>query len=109
MMSKVQKTWHDMDAHLEDLPKVLDVSRAQISKSLKKTPSTMAEFEDRLPSYESVHNDWKNEVAEKTDFKKFKNLPVIKELIEALGPDIYGLIRDQRLSCIVQGRLMSAT
>ena len=102
-MPNVLKTWHDMDAHLEDLPKVLDVTRAQIYKSLKKSPSTMADFGKFLPNYESVLNDWKNEVAEKNSYDKFKHKPVIKELIEALGPDIYGLIRDQRISCIVRG------
>jgi len=114
LMGKLLKTWQDMEAHLEDLSKVMDVTHDQINKSLqtlanRPPPCTMKEFEECLPPYDEVLKEWKTRVADKNNYAEIKKMTVIKELIEALAPDVYNLIRDQRLNCLKQGEKFHGT
>ena len=86
----------------------MDVTHDQINKSLqtlanRPPPCTMKEFEECLPPYDEVLKEWKTRVADKNNYAEIKKMTVIKELIEALAPDVYNLIRDQRLNCLKQG------
>lgn len=88
-----------MQAKLEDLDKVIEVSKEQIIGSLKTFPLDLPSFQKGLKTFSQVSESWKESVKSKT----YSDLPAIKELEEMMKPDILDLIQRQRLTCMVQG------
>ena len=60
----------------------------------------------KIPKYEKVLREWKEEVQEKNNYENIKKLPIIQELIADLAPDIFSLIREQRLKVLTIGKLV---
>ena len=60
----------------------------------------------KIPKYEQVLREWKEEVQEKNNYENIKKLPIIQELIADLAPDIFSLIREQRLKVLTIGKLV---
>ena len=91
-----------MRAKIEDIDKVIEVSREQISGSLKQQQQLLMKLEDfrnGLKPYNSVSESWRESVKAKS----YSDAPAIKELKSILKPDILNLIERQRLAFLVEG------
>jgi len=101
LMRQILQTWQEMEAQLEDLPKVINVTKAQLEQALSQPD--LSKLESKIPKYEKVLREWKEEVQEKNNYENIKKLPIIQELIADLAPDIFSLIREQRLKVLTIG------
>ena len=88
-----------MQAKIEDLDKVVEVTKEQINGSLKECPMNLQEFKTGLRSFSQVSESWREAIKSKT----YNDLPSVKELKTIITPDILNLIQRQRLNCLVQG------
>ena len=91
-----------MRAKIEDLDKVIEVSKEQISGSLKQQQQPylkLDEFRNGLKPYISVSESWR----ENAKAKSYADAPAIQELRSILKPDILNLIERQRLAFLVEG------
>ena len=91
-----------MRAKVEDIDKVIEVSKEQISGSLKQQQQPylkLDEFRNGLKPYISVSESWR----ENAKAKSYADAPAIQELKSILKPDILNLIERQRLAFLVEG------
>ena len=87
-----------MQAREEDLKKVLEVTKEQISISLKTLPSDLDKFKQHLKSFDEVNKLWTAAIKEKT----YNDYPSVIELKEIVTPEILDLIKQQRLTCLIE-------
>ena len=91
-----------MRAKIEDIDKVIEVSKEQITGSLKQQQQPylkLDEFRNGLKPYISVSESWR----ENAKAKSYADAPPIQELRSILKPDILNLIERQRLAFLVEG------
>ena len=91
-----------MRAKVEDIDKVIEVSKEQISGSLKQQQQPLIKLDDfrnGLKPYLSVSESWR----ENAKAKSYADAPAIQELRSILKPDILNLIERQRLAFLVEG------
>ena len=88
-----------MRATAEDFDKVMEVTKEQISSSLKNIPATIEEFRRGLKSYSQVSDGWKEAAKSRGE----KELRVVRELRKMLQPEFINLVQRQRLGFIVEG------
>lgn len=88
-----------MQAHLEDLEKVIQVTREQVNISLKQNPISLYEFKKGLVSFEEVSKKWQTAIKNKS----YDYVTSVQELRESMKKEVLELIKSQRLACMVQG------
>ena len=93
------KTWRDMRASLNDLDKVIDVTKEQILSALSHKPQKIEAFKRYLPSYSEITDLWRE--ANKKRGKE--DSEAIQSLRSILRPDLLNLIQRQRLNFICEG------
>ncbi|XP_077862493.1 LOW QUALITY PROTEIN: engulfment and cell motility protein 1-like [Saccoglossus kowalevskii] len=101
----LNKTWKEMRARntVEDFVKVMSTVREQITRTLNIKPSTMEKFKNEIfgLSYNKIVQLREQERMEKAEWDS-QAKPVL-ELREQLKPSITELIKEHRLSCLVEG------
>ena len=88
-----------MRASLNDLDKVMDVTKDQILSALSHKPQSIEDFQNRLPTYAQIADLWK----EGNKRKGEEDCEAIKALKNVIQPDILSLIKEQRLNYICEG------
>lgn len=104
----LNKTWKEMRATArEDFAKVFSVLRQQITRSLQDADatSTFEKFRQKLStlSYAEIMNLWQKERINREEWEN--KAQSIKELREAVRPEIIDLIKQQRLLYLTDGTL----
>lgn len=93
-----------MRATSEDFGKVASVGREQIMRALETTPASLDQLRNKLQSltYSEITQLWQLERSTREEWESHAK-PVV-ELREQITPDILGLIKQQRLAFLVEGR-----
>jgi len=100
----LNKTWKEMRATTQDLPKVLGVVKDQIKRVLNEKPDSIDKFKTKAFSltYQQVLRLMQQEAQERTILDS-QSKPVM-ELREHIEPEIRELVRQQRLAQLVEGQ-----
>ncbi len=93
------KTWRDMRASLNDLDKVIDVTKEQILSALSHKPQKLEAFKRYLPTYSQITDLWREANKKRGE----EDSEAIKALRDILRPDLMNLIQRQRLNFICEG------
>lgn len=99
----LNKTWKEMRATIEDFVKVFSVVREQITRALASQPSALDKFRAKLffLTYSEITNLWQQERTNREEWESHAR-PIV-ELKEMITPEILDLIKQQRLSFLVDG------
>ncbi|XP_065676231.1 engulfment and cell motility protein 1-like [Hydra vulgaris] len=100
----LNKTWKEMRAKTaEDFPRVIGVVKDQIKRALVAKPETIEKFKNKAFSltYQQILRMMQQEAQERNILDS-QTKPVI-ELREQIVPEIRELVRQQRLSQLVEG------
>lgn len=100
----LNRTWKDMRATAEDFQKVFSVVREQIQRSLKSRPENLNEFRSKIAmfTYQQITTLRQQERTSKEEFDSTAS--AIVKLKEKISPQIVELIKQQRLSFLVEGK-----
>lgn len=103
----LNRTWKDMRATSEDFSKVFDVVREQINRSLMTRPRDFENFRQRMNelSYSAITRMRQQERTAREECESTAS--AIVSLKKKLEPEILALIREQRLSFLVDGTRFS--
>lgn len=103
----LNRTWKDMRATAEDFQKVFSVVREQIIRTLKERPENLEEFRAKIAllTYQTITNLRQQERISKEECDSTAS--AIVKLKEKISPHILDLIKQQRLSYLVEGTRFS--
>lgn len=93
-----------MRATSEDFQKVASVGQEQIVRALEITPTSLEQFKTKLQTltYNEITQLWQLERDTREEWESHAK-PVV-ELREHITPEILGLIKQQRLAFLVEGK-----
>lgn len=99
----LNKTWKEMRATAEDFRKVASVVREQIVRALEASPPSLEQLKARLQllTYSEITALWQQERTSREEWESHAR-PIV-ELREQITPDILSLIKQQRLTFLVEG------
>ncbi|VEN41849.1 unnamed protein product [Callosobruchus maculatus] len=99
----LNKTWKEMRATSEDFQKVSSVVREQIARALETTPASLEQLKNKLQTltYSEITQLWQLQRNTREEWESHAK-PVV-ELREQITPDILSLIKQQRLTFLVEG------
>lgn len=101
----LNKTWKEMRATTEDLPKVFRVVTEQIRRALATNATSMESFRAQLNTltYSGITVLWQQERLNREDLVS-QAKPIV-ELREHITPEITELVQQQRLNYLVEGTM----
>lgn len=99
----LNKTWKEMRATSEDFGKVASVVREQIVRALQASPASLEQLRAKLLTltYSEITALWQQERTSREEWESHAR-PIV-ELREQITPDIINLIKQHRLSFLVEG------
>lgn len=102
----LNRTWKDMRATSEDFQKVFSVVREQIQRTLKLRPENLEDFRIKIAllTYQQITTLRQQERTSKEECDSTAS--AIVKLKEKVSPQIVELIKQQRLSFLVEGKFM---
>ncbi|XP_055839885.1 engulfment and cell motility protein 1 [Episyrphus balteatus] len=103
----LNRTWKDMRATAEDFQKVLSVVREQINRTLKVRPENLEDFRFKIGqlNYQAITNLRQQERNSKEECESTAS--AIVKLKNKISPDVIHLIKQQRLTFLVEGTRFS--
>lgn len=103
----LNRTWKDMRATAEDFLKVFSVVREQITRTLKARPENLEDFRVKIAllTYQTITTLRQQERTSKEECESTAS--AIVKLKEKICPDVMDLIKQQRLSFLVEGTRFS--
>ncbi|XP_034473794.1 engulfment and cell motility protein 1 [Drosophila innubila] len=103
----LNRTWKDMRATAEDFQKVFSVVREQIQRTLKLRPENLEDFRSKIAllTYQQITTLRQQERTSKEECDSTAS--AIVKLKEKISPQIVELIKQQRLSFLVEGTRFS--
>ncbi|XP_030383425.1 engulfment and cell motility protein 1 [Scaptodrosophila lebanonensis] len=103
----LNRTWKDMRATAEDFQKVFSVVHEQITRTLKDKPENLEDFRSRIAllTYQQITTLRAQERTSKEQCDS--STSAIVKLKEKISPHIIELIKQQRLSFLVEGTRFS--
>ncbi|XP_033105141.1 engulfment and cell motility protein 2-like [Anneissia japonica] len=102
-IQRLNKTWKEMRATLQDFDKVMDVVKEQIVRALNDKQSSMIKFKSRLAQlgYNEILRLRNVERSKKEEWDS--QAPPVVALREKVKPEILDVIRRQRLNFLKEG------